>query len=403
MAATIQAMIVENARRASLAPLDEARGFAALIELGFNQAQIGEAVGAAQSQVSKRLSLLDLPEPVQIGLAADKITVNDALVFRKLKGGADQLAAWLAVERKLARLEDPSATDRARAVADAVAQQAQAAKFAQREAASRAQAHGEGLRIVDPIAEWGPAGRLRRLDDEAAIARAREAGNLAAALDEVGGLYYVLTVAEPEPETEFPSKPAPEPATLVGAVDGRQSASATPAARTAPSAASVAATATDAEAKERGRADRAREEACARIAIRKPPAAEAAATRIRVPGHAGRHHRGAADGAPVATGGQRRARGRHRRGLRARRVLGRRRRRRPVRARDRVGQRRAAHAPATRRLGRPGHRPRPPAHGRCQPRGHRLRGPPPRQRTDMIATGPTGRSPARPNIPLEYR
>jgi len=263
----IQAMIVENARRASLTPIDEARGFAALMDLGFEQGQIAEAVGSSQGQISRRLSLLRLPEPVQAALVADKITVSDALAIGRLKDAEHQLAAWRAIEQRLNGLKDPQSTERARAVAEVVALQRQSAAYEQRAQASRTRAGAEGIRVVDPVAEWGSTAALRRLDDENAITVARDAGDLAAALDQAGGLYYVYAGSSLQQD-----EPVVEPAAPAAVRDA-------PAPRTASDVpARPAAVVPDlrrTETQERSKAERAREAACRRVVARKPSATEA--------------------------------------------------------------------------------------------------------------------------------
>jgi ParB/RepB/Spo0J family partition protein len=82
------AMLVENLQRQDLDPLDEAAGIQRLGGMGLNQRRIAAELGCSQSHVSKRLSLLALPEEVRsaIGQPADSggITVNDALELARL-------------------------------------------------------------------------------------------------------------------------------------------------------------------------------------------------------------------------------------------------------------------------------------------------------------------------------
>jgi ParB family transcriptional regulator, chromosome partitioning protein len=82
------AMLVENLQRRDLDPLDEASGIRRLTGLGLSQHEIAAQLGCSQSHVSKRLSLLGLPEQVREAIArpADSggITVADALELARL-------------------------------------------------------------------------------------------------------------------------------------------------------------------------------------------------------------------------------------------------------------------------------------------------------------------------------
>jgi ParB/RepB/Spo0J family partition protein len=90
------AMLVENLQRQDLDPLDEASGIQRLAEMGLSQREIAAELGCSQSHVSKRLSLLGLPEEVRsaVGKPADSggITVNDALELTRLSDHPDLLA-----------------------------------------------------------------------------------------------------------------------------------------------------------------------------------------------------------------------------------------------------------------------------------------------------------------------
>lgn len=66
--------LVENLQRADLDPIEEARGFARLRELGHTQAQIAAAVGRSQPAVANRLRLLGLPEEVQTAIGKRELT-----------------------------------------------------------------------------------------------------------------------------------------------------------------------------------------------------------------------------------------------------------------------------------------------------------------------------------------
>jgi ParB family chromosome partitioning protein len=91
------AQIVENFHRRPLSPLEEASAFRRLQDLGMKQADIAGRVGINQGTVSKRLSLLRLPEPVRAQVAAGDIDVADAVEIAKLpKEAASRAAAEVA-------------------------------------------------------------------------------------------------------------------------------------------------------------------------------------------------------------------------------------------------------------------------------------------------------------------
>lgn len=58
----IAVQLVANMQRVDLTPLEEASGYAQLKGYGWKQSQIARRVGRSEAHVSKRLSLLDLPE-----------------------------------------------------------------------------------------------------------------------------------------------------------------------------------------------------------------------------------------------------------------------------------------------------------------------------------------------------
>lgn len=73
----------ENLHRLALTPLQEARAYAAKVGEGFSQRQIAAAVKVSQGQIAKRLSLLQLPEPLQVAVDQGWYTVADALQVLK--------------------------------------------------------------------------------------------------------------------------------------------------------------------------------------------------------------------------------------------------------------------------------------------------------------------------------
>jgi ParB family chromosome partitioning protein len=86
----IEIALVENLQRTDLGPLEEAAAYKRLHdEFGFNQAQIGEAVGRSRSHVANTMRLMDLPADVQAMLDDGRLTAGHA---RALLGGEDPSA-----------------------------------------------------------------------------------------------------------------------------------------------------------------------------------------------------------------------------------------------------------------------------------------------------------------------
>lgn len=88
------AMLVENCQRADLTVGEEASSFRALEELGLTQREIAQKTGRSQAHVSKRLSLLGVPEVVLL-VEGGKLDIQVAMDVVKLEGKArTQALAW---------------------------------------------------------------------------------------------------------------------------------------------------------------------------------------------------------------------------------------------------------------------------------------------------------------------
>jgi ParB family chromosome partitioning protein len=75
----LQIAIVENVQRADLNPIDEASGYATLIEqYGHSQEQVADAVGKSRSHIANLVRLLQLPEPVRIMVIDGRLTAGHA-------------------------------------------------------------------------------------------------------------------------------------------------------------------------------------------------------------------------------------------------------------------------------------------------------------------------------------
>lgn len=171
------AFVVENVHRSDLAPLEEARAYALLADLGVAQREIAKRTGVSQSHVSKRLALLRLPQQAQDDLAAATLTVADALALAQAPA-ADQAEVYA-----LAR-------ERHWPISSAISEVARVTQETKARAKGERQAKAEGVDLVDPHARWGEAAHLHALYTEAEVTSAREQGTLLAAPTGNGLTYY---------------------------------------------------------------------------------------------------------------------------------------------------------------------------------------------------------------------
>lgn len=68
--------VTENLQREDLNPIEEARGFDSLLQLGWTQEQVALHVNRSQAHISNNIRLLKLPEVLQNAIAAGKITAR---------------------------------------------------------------------------------------------------------------------------------------------------------------------------------------------------------------------------------------------------------------------------------------------------------------------------------------
>ena len=184
-----ETFLVTNLHRLPLSPLEEARAMSLLADLGRSQRQIAERTGFTQSHVSKRLSLLKLPQPVQDALVRDELTVGDALAITGVPA-EDQLPVFeLAKQQRLPVTSAVHALERERG-----------------EAAAREKARRRAVREKLPFIErpgtefanpWS-----HRLDSKADIEAARQAGTLVAGADTGGAFSYFSTTPRRSPDKD---------------------------------------------------------------------------------------------------------------------------------------------------------------------------------------------------------
>lgn len=86
-----EVMLHENLHRLDLTPIEEAHGYAAaLAARGCSQRELATRLGVSQSQISKRLALLTLPEELQALVGQGSLSVVDAASI--LEAGAEVAA-----------------------------------------------------------------------------------------------------------------------------------------------------------------------------------------------------------------------------------------------------------------------------------------------------------------------
>lgn len=88
----LEAAVTENLQRVDLSILEEAAAYQALVGLGYTQRKLATRLGKSQAHISRRLSLLKLPEKAVAALDAGNITVEQATAVARLpKGTAEKL------------------------------------------------------------------------------------------------------------------------------------------------------------------------------------------------------------------------------------------------------------------------------------------------------------------------
>lgn len=75
----LEVALIENIQRADLGPLEEAQGYAELIErFGYTQQQLAQSIGKSRSHIANTLRLLALPEEVKAHLEDGTLTAGHA-------------------------------------------------------------------------------------------------------------------------------------------------------------------------------------------------------------------------------------------------------------------------------------------------------------------------------------
>jgi ParB family chromosome partitioning protein len=99
----LELSLIENLQRADLNPVEEAHGYARLVnEFGLRQEEIAQKVGRSRAAVANALRLLDLHPQVQSWLTQNLLSVGHAKVLLGLKSPEEQIAVAETVLRRSA-------------------------------------------------------------------------------------------------------------------------------------------------------------------------------------------------------------------------------------------------------------------------------------------------------------
>lgn len=201
----VEVMVAENLHREDLTPLQEARAFAQLRQMGRSQRQIAAAIGCGQSHVSKRLALLDLPEAGQKAMTTGQITPSAAEALLKLRDHPEVLAAVVEgiVEDLPEVSDDPAEQDLdgpvdAREVEFEVQRALREIEQQQRAEQTRTELAEQGVQVLSDEEIHAAFGRRlydHRLYDEKKVEKVRAAGTLVAGIDLKGNPAYYTTKA----------------------------------------------------------------------------------------------------------------------------------------------------------------------------------------------------------------
>lgn len=189
----VQVMVTEAVASRALSPIEQARAFDAAVRgLGRSQSDIAELFGCTQAHVSQQLSLLRLPDELQRAVDNHELTVRDGLRLARLDGHEQMRAVWRMVRN---RREYAWVTT----VAQAIAEHSARAQYQARREAALSCANREGVRVVDPVEEFGGQLVAHRLTGREQVEAARAAGTLVAGVSGTGDLEYYTTAPVLDP------------------------------------------------------------------------------------------------------------------------------------------------------------------------------------------------------------
>jgi ParB/RepB/Spo0J family partition protein len=87
----IAAMLAENLHRADLSPIEEAAGYQQLIDLGLSESAVAKRTGRSKATVTRRLTLLQLPDEVRERVHGHQVTLEQALILAEFADDPDAI------------------------------------------------------------------------------------------------------------------------------------------------------------------------------------------------------------------------------------------------------------------------------------------------------------------------
>jgi ParB/RepB/Spo0J family partition protein len=197
--ADFEVMLAENVSREDLSPLQEARGFGALRERGRSQRAIAKVIGCSQSHVSKRLALLELPAATHPYVETGVIGTGIAEQLLRLRSHPEAMVTvWEEVVEEY-DVERVEAEDVEWSVTQALRRIDLDAALAK----ARAEAEATGLQVMTyaefkalhPKDYW-----KRAFESDEEIEAARQDDAIVVVLDTAGGYDHYSTADLPTPE-----------------------------------------------------------------------------------------------------------------------------------------------------------------------------------------------------------
>jgi ParB/RepB/Spo0J family partition protein len=87
----IAAMLAENLHRADLSPIEEAAGYQQLLDLGLTEAAVAKRTGRSKTTVTRRLTLLQLPEETREKVHGHQVPLEQALILAEFADDPDAI------------------------------------------------------------------------------------------------------------------------------------------------------------------------------------------------------------------------------------------------------------------------------------------------------------------------
>lgn len=212
-ATTLDSLVLhENLHRLALTPIEEGQAYRRIMERrSLSQRSLATHVGVSQSQISKKLRLLDLPDGLQAAVADGLVGIEEsAVVFEE---DSEVIAA---VDDAITLASEGETVDLSQLVADArlLVRERHAREAAQQQADERKAPFVEAGDLPRALALGGnEAAGARRLQDDQQIAAAQESGSLVVAVSPIrpwggGGAVEFYTSEKPkQPASASPSSP----------------------------------------------------------------------------------------------------------------------------------------------------------------------------------------------------